>query len=36
MTMEALFNNVENAIAQYEQACEQEETLYDRYDLPEP
>ena len=29
MTMEALFNNVENAIAQYEQACEQEETLYD-------
>ena len=29
MTMEALFNNVENAISQYEQACEQEETLYD-------
>lgn len=27
MTMEALFNNVENAISQYEQACEQEETL---------
>lgn len=29
MTMEALFNNVENAISQYEQACEQEETLYE-------
>ena len=29
MTMEALFNNVENAISQYEQACAQEETLYD-------
>lgn len=29
MTMEALFNNVENAISQYEQASEQEETLYD-------
>ena len=29
MTMEALFSNVENAISQYEQACDQEETLYD-------
>lgn len=29
MTMEALFNNVENAISQYEQACQQEEALYD-------
>ena len=29
MTMDALFNNVENAISQYEQACEQEEMLYD-------
>lgn len=29
MTMEVLFNNVENAISQYEQACEQEEKLYD-------
>lgn len=29
MTMEALFNNVENAISQYEHACEREETLYD-------
>lgn len=28
MTMEELFNNVENAIHQYEQACQQEETLY--------
>ena len=29
MTMEALFNNVENAISQYEQTCQQEEALYD-------
>lgn len=29
MTMEALFQNVENAISQYEQSCEQEELLYD-------
>lgn len=29
MTMEALFNNVENAISQYEQACEREEALYE-------
>lgn len=29
MTMESLFNNVENAISQYEQACQQEESLYD-------
>lgn len=29
MTMEALFNNVENAVTQYEQACQQEEALYD-------
>lgn len=29
MTMQALFNNVENAISQYEQACEQEEALYE-------
>lgn len=29
MTMEALFSNVENAISQYEQACKQEETLYE-------
>lgn len=29
MTMEALFSNVENAISQYEQACQQEERLYD-------
>lgn len=29
MTMEALFNNVENAANQYEQACQQEEALYD-------
>lgn len=29
MTIEALYNNVENAANQYEQACQQEETLYD-------
>lgn len=29
MTMETLFNNVENAISQYEQACQQEEALYE-------
>ena len=29
MTMEALFNNVESAISQYEQACQQEEMLYE-------
>lgn len=29
MTMDALFSNVENAANQYEQACQQEETLYD-------
>lgn len=28
MTMETLFNNVENAIFQYEHACQQEEQLY--------
>lgn len=29
MTMDDLYNRVENAIAKYEQACQQEETLYD-------
>ena len=29
MTMETLFNNVENAISQYKQACQQEYMLYD-------
>ena len=29
MTMDQLFNNVENAIAQYEQACQEEMTLYE-------
>lgn len=29
MTMEDLFNRVERAASQYEQACQQEETLYD-------
>ena len=28
MTMNELYNRVENAITQYEQACQQEETLY--------
>lgn len=29
MTMNDLYNRVENVIAKYEQACQQEETLYD-------
>ncbi|MCM1104453.1 MAG: hypothetical protein NC409_10150 [Clostridium sp.] len=29
MTMEVLFNKVESAASQYEQACQQEEVLYD-------
>ena len=29
MTMDDLYNRVENAIAKYEQACQQEETLYE-------